>query len=52
LRFAIATPAMTTVLVGYSTIEQLEYAASCVNRGPLSAAALGDLAALWRGFAQ
>jgi aryl-alcohol dehydrogenase-like predicted oxidoreductase len=52
LRFAIASPAMTTVLVGYSTIEQLEYAASCVNRGALSAAALGDLAGLWRGFAK
>jgi aryl-alcohol dehydrogenase-like predicted oxidoreductase len=52
LRFAITGPAMTTVLVGYSTIEQLEYAASCINRGALSAAALGDLAGLWRGFAQ
>jgi aryl-alcohol dehydrogenase-like predicted oxidoreductase len=52
LRFAIANKAMTTVLVGYSSIEQLEYAASCVNRGPLSDAALGDLAGLWRGFAQ
>jgi aryl-alcohol dehydrogenase-like predicted oxidoreductase len=51
LRFAITNTAMTTVLVGYSTIEQLEYAAACVNKGPLSAAALGDLAALWRGFA-
>jgi len=52
LRFAITNPAMTTVLVGYSTIEQLEYAASCINKGALSTAALDDLAALWSGFAK
>src|SRR5260221_5688241 len=47
LRFAITNTAMTTVLVGYSTIEQLEYAASCINKGALSRAALDDLARLW-----
>jgi aryl-alcohol dehydrogenase-like predicted oxidoreductase len=51
LRFAIANQAMAAVLVGYSTIEQLEYAAACINKGALSPAALGDLADLWRGFA-
>jgi aryl-alcohol dehydrogenase-like predicted oxidoreductase len=51
LRFVIANKAMTTVLVGYSTIEQLEYAAACINKGALSTAALGDLADLWRDFA-
>jgi aryl-alcohol dehydrogenase-like predicted oxidoreductase len=50
LRFAIANQAMAAVLVGYSTIEQLEYAAACINKGALSPAALGDLADLWRGF--
>jgi aryl-alcohol dehydrogenase-like predicted oxidoreductase len=52
LRFAVTNPAMTTVLVGYSTIEQLEYAASCINRGILPRAALDDLARLWGAFAK
>ncbi len=46
LRFAIANEAVGTVLVGYSTIEQLEYAAAAVNKGPLSRAALQRVAAL------
>ena len=48
LRFAIASPALTTVLVGYSSLEHLEYAAACVNKGPLPRVALERLAALWR----
>jgi aryl-alcohol dehydrogenase-like predicted oxidoreductase len=52
LRFAISNEAMTTVLVGYSTIEQLEYAAACINKGKLTQAALDQLAELWRGFAK
>jgi aryl-alcohol dehydrogenase-like predicted oxidoreductase len=48
LRFAIASPALTTVLVGYSSLEHLEYAAACVNKGALPRAALERLAALWR----
>jgi L-galactose dehydrogenase/L-glyceraldehyde 3-phosphate reductase len=50
LRFAIANDAVSTVLVGYSTLDQLEYAARSVNRGPLSRAALDRLAELQRGF--
>jgi aryl-alcohol dehydrogenase-like predicted oxidoreductase len=50
LRFAISNEAMTTVLVGYSTIEQLEYAAACINKGKLTQAALNQLAELWRSF--
>jgi L-galactose dehydrogenase/L-glyceraldehyde 3-phosphate reductase len=46
LRFAIANDAVGTVLVGYSTLEQLEYAAASINKGPLSAAALSRLAEL------
>jgi aryl-alcohol dehydrogenase-like predicted oxidoreductase len=46
LRFAIANDAVGTVLVGYSTLEQLEYAATSINKGPLSAAALSRLAEL------
>jgi len=49
IRFAIGNEAVTTALVGYSTLDQLEYAAGAVGRGPLSRAALDRLAALWRG---
>jgi aryl-alcohol dehydrogenase-like predicted oxidoreductase len=35
LRFVIAHPAVTTMLVGYSTLDQLEQAAAAVNKGPL-----------------
>jgi aryl-alcohol dehydrogenase-like predicted oxidoreductase len=51
LRFAIAKDAMSTVLVGYSSLDHLEFAAACVNKGPLSAAALDRLAALWKTIA-
>jgi L-galactose dehydrogenase/L-glyceraldehyde 3-phosphate reductase len=47
LRFALATDAVSTVLLGYSSQEQLEYAAACVARGPLGAPALARLAELW-----
>ena len=50
LRFAIASDAMSTALVGYSSLEHLEYAAACVNKGPLAAAALGRLPALWQAI--
>ncbi|PYM83435.1 MAG: hypothetical protein DME09_10860 [Candidatus Rokuibacteriota bacterium] len=50
LRFAIGHDALSTVLVGYSSVEQLEYAAECVAKGPLPPAALARLAALWRAF--
>ena len=50
LRFAIANDAVSTVLVGYSTLDQLEYAARAINKGPLSPAALARLGELQRGF--
>ena len=50
LRFAIANAAVSTVLVGYSTLEHLEYAARAINKGPLSRAALDRLAALQNAF--
>ncbi len=50
LRFAISHPVMTSVLVGYSTLEQLEYAASAAQRGPLPSAGLEQLTALQRTF--
>jgi len=47
LRFALASAAVSTVLLGYSSLEQLEYAAACVDKGPLPAATLARLPALW-----
>jgi aryl-alcohol dehydrogenase-like predicted oxidoreductase len=35
-RFVISHPAVSTMLIGYSTIEQLEAAIRAVNKGPLS----------------
>jgi aryl-alcohol dehydrogenase-like predicted oxidoreductase len=48
LRFAIGHDAVSTVLLGYSSLEHLELAAASVAKGPLPAAALDRLAALWR----
>jgi aryl-alcohol dehydrogenase-like predicted oxidoreductase len=39
-RFVIANPNVTTMLVGYSTLDQLEQAAAAVEKGPLPAAAV------------
>ncbi len=50
LRFVIANDAVSTVLVGYSTLDHLEYAARSINKGPLSRPALDRLAELQRGF--
>jgi L-galactose dehydrogenase/L-glyceraldehyde 3-phosphate reductase len=50
LRFVIANDAVSTVLLGYSTMEHLEYAAKSINKGPLSGAALTRAAELQRGF--
>jgi aryl-alcohol dehydrogenase-like predicted oxidoreductase len=47
LRFALASDAVSTVLLGYSSLEHLEYAAASVAKGPLSAAAMARLPALW-----
>ena len=51
LRFVISNDAMTTVLVGTSTIAQLETAAAAVDKGPLPSAALEQLPGLWRTLA-
>jgi aryl-alcohol dehydrogenase-like predicted oxidoreductase len=50
IRFAIAHPAMDTVLIGIATHEQFEVAASAAAKGPLSAAGLARAAELQRGF--
>jgi L-galactose dehydrogenase/L-glyceraldehyde 3-phosphate reductase len=51
LRFAISNNALSTVLLGYSSLEHLESAATAVARGPLPAAALEQLSALWKQLA-
>ena len=51
LRLAVGSDAVSTVLVGYSSLDQLEDAAAAVNRGPLPGPALDRLAALWSGLA-
>ena len=51
LRYVIANDAVSTVLVGYSTLEQLEYAARAIDKGPLPAAALARTAELQRAIA-
>jgi aryl-alcohol dehydrogenase-like predicted oxidoreductase len=52
IRFALADPAISTVLVGYSELAHLEAALAAVARGPLPPAALGALAGLWEGIAK
>jgi L-galactose dehydrogenase/L-glyceraldehyde 3-phosphate reductase len=51
LRFAIAQPNLTTVLIGTATLEEFEIAAAAALRGPLSPAALERVKALQTGFA-
>jgi L-galactose dehydrogenase/L-glyceraldehyde 3-phosphate reductase len=50
IRFVIAHEAVSTALVGYSTLEQLEYAATAATKGPLPPAALARVKALQDGF--
>jgi aryl-alcohol dehydrogenase-like predicted oxidoreductase len=51
LRFALTSDGISTVLLGYSDLPHLEYAAASINKGPLPAAALGRLTAIWQGLA-
>lgn len=52
LRFTLGHDAVSTVLLGCSSLEHLEYAAASVAKGPLSAPTLARLAELWAGFAR
>jgi aryl-alcohol dehydrogenase-like predicted oxidoreductase len=51
LRFVISDAAVSTVLLGYSSLEHLEYAAAAVAKGSLSPAALARLDRLWKEIA-
>ena len=48
LRFPLGHAAVSTVLLGYSSLEHLEAAAVAVGKGPLPAAAVQRLEQLWR----
>lgn len=48
LRFPLGSDAVSTVLLGYSSLEHLEAAATAVAKGPLPAAALQRLGTAWR----
>ncbi len=51
LRFAIAQPAISTVLIGIATVEQFDQAIAAANKGGLGTEALRRLAELQQGFA-
>jgi L-galactose dehydrogenase/L-glyceraldehyde 3-phosphate reductase len=51
VRFAIAHPAMGTILVGMATLAEFEQSLAAVQKGPLSQAALETLGAMQNGFA-
>jgi aryl-alcohol dehydrogenase-like predicted oxidoreductase len=50
MRFAWSKPEMSTVLVGYSSLEHLEHAITAAARGPLPAAAMPRLEQAWATF--
>ena len=51
LRFALGNDGVSSVLVGYSSLEHLEQAVEFAARGPLPPEALGLLPQVWAGFA-
>jgi len=52
LRFPLGFDAVSTVLLGYSSQEHLEFAATAVGKGPLSPAALRRAEACWQEMAR
>jgi L-galactose dehydrogenase/L-glyceraldehyde 3-phosphate reductase len=52
LRFPLGSDAVSTVLLGCSSLEHLEGAAAAVAKGPLSPAALARLDACWQEMAR
>ena len=51
MRFAWSKPALSTVLVGFSSLDHLEQAIAAVERGALPAAAMQRLSQAWGAFA-
>jgi aryl-alcohol dehydrogenase-like predicted oxidoreductase len=50
IRFALSRPGVSTVLVGYSSLEHLEQAVEYAGKGPLPGDALAKLPEVWAGF--
>ena len=50
LRFALGNPGVSSVLVGYSSLEHLEQAVEYAARGPLPPEAVARLPEVWAGF--
>lgn len=50
LRYAISNDALSTTEIGIATLDELQQAASAVNKGPLSADAMADIRAVQKGF--
>lgn len=48
LRFALSNPGVSSVLVGYSSMDHLEQAVSCAGKGSLPAEALLQLREVWQ----
>ena len=51
LRFALTNPGVSSVLVGYSSMDHLEQSVEIAGKGPLSAEAMTRLPWVWAGFA-
>ncbi len=50
LRFALTNAGVSSVLVGYSTLEHLEQAVDFASKGPLPPEAMDRLPEVWAGF--
>jgi aryl-alcohol dehydrogenase-like predicted oxidoreductase len=50
VRFVVSHEAVSTALIGCSTLEHLEYAAAAANKGPLPREAIERIAAAQTGF--
>ena len=50
LRFALGNPGVSSVLVGYSSLEHLEQAVEYAAKGPLPPEATASLTEVWAGF--
>lgn len=51
VRYAISNPALVTTEIGIATLEELQKAASAINKGPLSGEALEQVRKVQAGFA-
>ncbi len=51
IRYVASNPAVSTLQVGIATVDQFLGAAAAVNRGPLSAEVLAEIAAVQAGYA-